>query len=247
MTQEVPITRSRSIKVENFLPSPKEFLESITNNNSYFGFIHGSFAYRKSIPKATYSDTRVFNERNEFIESRFELVLQNPDVDSIICVEKTKDFLEVLRDPLNPKNYFLTINVVTLDTFIKEVQKQTPVALKTILAFRPLIKFGEKREILEKLELTAKNNIDDIDIRFQEEYDLRKEIYRQNIKTGIKSFTISRKEYEEKFPLLLRSFENNLEAAFPSEREKIVLPHSMDLKKKLIVSKDGVEKILKLR
>jgi hypothetical protein len=246
MTQQVLITRSQTIKVENFLPKPDKLLKKIWNNNSYFGFIHGSFAYKKCIPKATYSDTRVFNEKNEFIESRFKLELQNPDVDSIVCVENIGDFLKSLRSVPKPKNYFLTINVISLETFSREVEKKTPVALKTILAFRPLIRFGKQTDILEKLELTAKSNISDIDIQFQKEYDLRKKLYRENINRNIKYFKLTREEYEEKFPLLLRSFENNLEAAFPQNREKIVLPHPMDLKKKLIISAGGVEKLFKL-
>lgn len=246
MTKKISTANSRSIDVENFLPSPQKIIKEL-GNNYYFGFIHGSFAYKKSIPKATYSDTRVFDENNHFIESRFRLVFQNPDVDSIICVDKIDDYLSNFDRKKSPSNYFLTVNIVTLDTFMREIEKKTPVALKTILAFRRLIKFGKRQDLLEQLELSAKANIDDTDIQFQKEYDLRKRIYRKNINRGIKSFTLFRKEYEEKFPLLLRSFEGSLEAAFPSNREKIVLPHPMGLKEKLIISDEGVEKTFKLR
>lgn len=228
-----------SLKPSDFDPSPIQIFEKIVlNSNVIFAFIHGSFIYKEELPGATYRDTRVFNHNNEFVESRFDLVLQSPDLDAVVCVKDPDKFkLDINKFKLRLLNYFLTINVVSHSVLNEEIIKSTPTAMKTILAFRGTLDYGDINR-LKRAKSIATNSITDLDRKFQEQYDKRKMIYGENLLKGVESFIITREEYSKDFPLLLKSYEGRLEAAFPKKRLKLVYPHDMGLKRQIILGQE---------
>ncbi len=240
------LNKYRSFKSSDFYPSPVKIFEELAQNPGVsFAFIHGSFIYKKEILGATYCETRVFDSEHKLVESQFDLVIQPPDLDAVICVKDSYKFeLDISEDTLDLLNYFLTINVILLDVFHKEIVKVTPTAMKTILAFRKTLDFGEVKE-LKKARATAISSITNLDRDFQEQYDNRKRLYSKNILKGVGKFKLTRRQYLKHFPLLLQSYEGKLEAAFPKERLKLVYPYDMGLKKKVFCGQeDSLENLL---
>lgn len=233
---------------KDFIPSPEVVLDKISNDSALgvnFIVIHGSYIYKKVFLMATYRDTRVFDSKGNLVKSRFKMVIQPPDVDVLLCVKNQSEFLDnfssyIQRFSLLNLPYYLTLNVIETNVFRREVSKSTPVALKTILTFRPLKIFGNL-SLFESFFDIASSKTTKTDLEFQDQYDARKQLYQQKIQEKVLEFSLSRKEYQDQYPLLLLSYENKLDAAFPSDRKKLVYPESMKLKRKLIQGEQFIE------
>ena len=231
----------QTLKKSEFTPNPEELLKKLSEDTRYgivYGFIHGSYVYNNSTFNcSSYKETQYF-KGDKYRESQFTLKNQPPDVDIVVVAKNPIEFKSLLMDYLKEANvlenlnYFLTINVMTNDVFLRDLQSPDPTAIKRIIKFRQIIPFGDV-----KLLSTLISNIDifvtDLDYVVQHEYDERKEYLKKSFSDKKETFKFTETDYKKMFPAYFQYVLLGKSAGFPEEREKVVLPHSMDLKEKI--------------
>lgn len=225
----------------DFYPNPRELLEKLSCRNEYgaiFGFIHGSYVYKDSdFYCASYKEIQYFKSK-KYIESEFLLKMQPPDIDIVVVAEDPKVFSTRLQsyveeeNILEKLNYFLTINVMNEQTFLMNLHSSDPAAIKRIIKFRKILPFGNIN-LLSSLISDIDTFITDLDYVVQAEYDERKEYLQKQLSAGDNKFKLTEAEYKELFPTYLKWILLGDSAGFPENREKIVFPHSMDLKERI--------------
>lgn len=226
----------------DLLPSPlpifKEFEASAQESSLLYGFAHGSMLYKKdgSLTR-TYKEVRVLDPTSdELIAAEYEPKFQPPDIDIVAVVENRDmfgDYFEqfMLRSKLKQRlNYFFTLNVVEPAIMQAEITSPQPRALKRILAYRPTLDFGDTADI-EVARETAKRHSTISDEAFQEEFAGRKAMLEARALQGTRPFSLSAAEYASRFPMFRQHLQDDA-GGFPEDRDKIVLPRSMDLKGK---------------
>jgi hypothetical protein len=231
----------KTLKKSEFAPNPVELLKRLAEIKEYgiiFGFIHGSYVYNNtSFTCASYKETQYFMGE-KYIESQFTLKNQPPDVDIVVVAKNPDKFHTLLKSYLEANkvldtlNYFLTLNVMTEETFLRDLHASEPTAIKRILKFRQIIPFGDVN-MLNTLISNIDIFVTDLDYVVQHEYDERKEFLKKQFVNDKKEFKLDDSEYRKKFPAYLQFVLLGNSAGFPEDREKIVLPHSMGLKEKV--------------
>lgn len=226
---------------EEFKPNPFELMNHIAkehkNSGLICGFIHGSIVNNKDgVMCGTYKEVRIFKEgTNDLLFSEFISKNQEPDVDIVVVVKNRKKFREYFgkfekKYNLSKKlNYFLTINSITKRILEREISDKEATALKRILSLRKIWGFG-KTQILIDIKKRATNNTKTYDVKFQKEYEKRKNILGKKLRQGVEKFVLNANEYKKKYPLYFAQIWSDTAAGFPSDRDKIVLPRPMDLK-----------------
>lgn len=243
---------NQTILKSDFAPNPVKIMEYLAKNTACgvkFGFIHGSYVYKEEpFIFGAYKETMYF-EGGKFIKSVFSLKQQPPDVDIVTVVSDIGSFMQkfnefAAKESLKTElNYFLTINAMEESLFNKDIFSEEPTALKRILKFRKLKVFGDASH-LEKLKIESDKYVNDTDYIVQFEYDQRKEYLKDHLLRRLPEIILTAKEYEQLFPAYCSYVIKSQTAGFPEKREKIVLPHSMDLKAKVDV-KTGLENSLR--
>jgi hypothetical protein len=145
---------------------------------------------------------------------------QPPDIDGIMVVSNRQKFEETFLDfagklkLAESLKYFFTLNVMSEDTIRSEIDHPNATAIKRILALRPLLAFGNL-PLIEDLVGKAKSVLTGGDIRFQQQYDDLKCLFKKQARNGVKEFTIPRTKYEEQYPLMLDFYEGRIAKRFP--------------------------------
>lgn len=190
--------------------------------------VFGSFVRGNSLPKS-YREVRVF-DGSEYISSEFILKDIAPDIDIVFVTndpQKTTFLINKAHPTIVQK--FITLNIVSQETFENEVLSQSPSALKRIMLYRELlIPHGEK--YINNLRVQVKKQETESDIIFQKEFDLRKEYLQKYAKENVQQLTLSKEEHEKLFPNFLKFIIGKLHAGFPKKRIKLVYPRKMELK-----------------
>lgn len=234
------LTNMDILKKIDFSPNPMVLVDDICRNKDFdviFGIIHGSYVYKSRFLNAMYSETMHFYNR-VYYKSVFYKKTQPPDVDVIIVVKDINTFVQKINNYILEKNlvdilnYFLTINVISENIFIKEIRTLSPTALKRILIFREILSFGNTEKIKNFTKL-SEAFVTDLDNIVQEEYDNRKEYLSRNIKNHINQFQLMESEYVNLFPNYLKYILKLGVGGFPKERAKLVFPRPMELKFKM--------------
>lgn len=195
-------------------------------------FVHGSFV-DGSFTNKNFRDVRVFS-RNEFQCSLFHLTDIDHDID-VVCVSEAPHITNaVIRNQLTGHitDFFLTINIVSRRVFEDQVTSASPTAIKRIVALKECnILIGDKYFFDQRR--IALSSIRQADRRFQHEFSDRKLYLRSLIANNKKIHLLSASDYSQRFPLFLEFICGRLEAGFPEERIKVVLPNDMNLKFRL--------------
>lgn len=241
------------LRITELKPNPKELMRHLAVNNArsslVFGFIHGSMV---SSPDGAlnhaYKEVRIHDPFSENIVSiNFEIKAQPPDIDIVVVVKdraKFKSYLSSINKNMDLSqnlNYFLTLNVMTLDTLLNELRDVRPRALRRILLYRPTWNFGDKTTY-EEVSVVAKNHESINDAQFQREFEDRKSLLRERVLSGAGDFFLTPKYYRERFPMFFDHLSSDA-GGFPEDRDKYVLPHSMDLKAKRYLGKQSEEQL----
>lgn len=212
------------------MADPLTILDNIRKNDPYITtfFIHGSFVTNKTSSR-NYKETRVFDD-GSFVLSKFELLAINPDIDIVYVSEEPDKSLEIINQQINEfDKYFLTINLMSKETFEADVFSSNPKALKLILIYRELTIIKGK-DYIDTVKEKVKEIVRPLDAQLQEEYDFKKDYLRLFAKYNVEKFLIERKQYEELFPTFYKFITGNLKGGFPPNRHKLVYPGPMKLK-----------------
>ncbi len=205
-------------------------------------FVHGSFV-TKTTNDYNFRELRVF-DKNKFIFSKFELIKIRPDIDVIYVskdIRKSEKNIKKIDFPV--KNFFVTINLIGIDEFNKNVYTHSPVAIKRILLFRKLkIIKGSLFLNNTKKKLTA--YFYPLDKQVQDEYDFMKKYLRLLQEYECKNFILFASDYKRLFPFYYEFIMGKLKNGFPDRRIKLVFPKSMNLKAKLDISTATTEELL---
>lgn len=228
------------LKRIDFNPDPITLVKDLCENKKFdvmFGFIHGSYVYKNEFLKATYSETMYFSN-GIYEKSIFDIKRQSPDVDVVIIVADPNLFFKRINDYIFKKNfvsifnYFLTINVVSVNVFTQDIKTINPTALKRILRFRNILPFGDIKE-LKKFIKEAISFTSDLDYILQEEYDNRKQYLDLNLKKNVSQFELTESKYASLFRNYVKYILKSEIGGFPKDREKLVFPKPMGLKNKV--------------
>lgn len=232
----------KTLKKSEFFPNPEKLLKKLAEDEKYgikYGFIHGSYVYNNSTTFNcfSYKETQYFKD-DKYRESLFTLKNQPPDVDIVVVAKNPIEFNSLLvgylkvTNILENLNYFLTINVMSENVFLRDLQSSCPTAIKRIIKFRQIIPFGDI-ELLSTLISNIDIFVSDLDYVVQHEFDERKKYLKKSFLDKKETFKFTEADYKKMFPAYFQYVLLKKSAGFPEEREKIVLPHAMDLKEKL--------------
>lgn len=223
---------------EHFMPNPSALFQDVVDKGiggTRLATLHGSYVYLDEAPlNRTYHETRVYKS-GIFQGSEFSLVKQPPDVDVVAVVESLDTFSDAFlryiqeQGVLNNLNHFIEMTVLTEDVLRQEVNRADASGMKTVFGLKPLIGIGDTG-LMESIRTQASANIQPTDVEFQDQYELRKSLYRMNGADGVENFTISRKQYEQDFPAMLSFYDTGSTSAFPQERIKLTLPKPLKLR-----------------
>ena len=228
--------------IDDLRPDPRPILDQFAfdaqTSGLLYGFAHGSMLYKsEGSLTGTYKEIRVHEPSTEQItQLEFEPKFQPPDIDIVAVVEDRSIFAAYFNEFFNKNklteklNYFFTLNVVEPDTLHEEITSALPRAIKRILKYRETWNFGDEQSVIAAKD-TANQHIDVTDETFQREFVDRKAMLEARILGGARPFVMPAAEYRQMYPNFFNHLHDDA-GGFPPERDKIVLPHSMDLKGK---------------
>jgi len=217
--------------------TPTQFLKNLISMDEEIIsiIIHGSYIERKT-KIINFKEIRIFNQ-SVFLGSIFIKQMNAPDID-VMCISKNiQKTAQIVSDHSTKwdNELSLTMNIMSQSVFENSIFIESPSAIKRILALRPCEILEGEQYFFEQKEL-ALNQIKDVDVNFQDEFSRRKEFIRSVDEKNIDIFTLSANQYSRKYPLFVDFISGKLNAGFPTNRIKLVLPNSVPMKFKLDIS-----------
>jgi len=197
-------------------------------------FIHGSFV-TGTTSKQAYRDERYYLH-NKYLFSVIKRVDASYDVDCIAISsdpEATKNYFNDLA--FNFDGIFLTINVITKDTFTNELLRAGTNAIRRILLFKTIdILKGEDIILEGKQALKSISQQDYLENEsYQQEFSTKKKLLTIIGEQGINEIRIDKDFFSQFCPIITKEISEGTNTGFPMNRTKVVLPKPMYLKARI--------------
>lgn len=207
-----------------------------SDENCLFAFVHGSTVeghyHEKSI-----CETRLFNG-SKYVGSVFKSRKIQSDIDVVWVTQNmnsTKAYIDSYKNKFNNKIY-TTINIMTKNILLREINSKDPMAVKHVFLGKRIF-YIKGASIGKRIQSENKDNLSKLDYEWMEEFQYRRRYTREELEKHTKEeIFISESYQKERFPLFVEFLNGNINHAFPADRYKFVVPHSMGMKRKFDVT-----------
>lgn len=184
-----------------------------------------------------YFQEKLYFSDNTFMFSKFSLIKSFQQIHAVIITEDADNTEETIKESFDKLEYpiTITINLLSKQTFERNVFTQYPKAMKTITVFNKLTVI-KGREYISKIIEDAKDSyISKLDEDFQKELNTKASMLESFAQYKRNSIIIYSFQYKELFPYIYESITHSEKYGFPQERKKLVFPEDKRLKENIII------------
>ncbi|EKD53600.1 MAG: hypothetical protein ACD_61C00007G0010 [uncultured bacterium] len=213
-----------------------EMLSEVVNRdrNVVVFFVHGSFV-NGTTSNYAFRDERYFR-KGKYLYSKLIRTDASVDVDCfMVSKDPEKSAKRLVIDEAILDGLYITINIISPDTFFEEISAKGSRALKRILLFKEIeIFIGSGIVSKAKASLSRLPNSEVAENKnYQDEFQIRKNFFRFLGENNINEIKIDRSFFDELCPTYTKFVAGEIGTGFPQARYKLVFPKSMGLKAKI--------------